>query len=145
MAVIGPGSTGLDRRTGRLLTGLDHVCHCVEYIFATRIGSRVMLRWFGSGLPELLGRRATRRNLALYQTLIALGIRTWEPRLDVVRVTAAGTRPAELRLGELRFTVLCRYRPNALRGDFRVEGGLVRIGIGANDNFNRITVDRLAA
>ncbi len=138
-------STGLDRFTGLPLSGFAHVVQCVDVIFSTRLGDMVMLRWFGCGLVELLGRRATQRNLDLYKTLIALGISTWEPRLAVVKVLAEGNTDSAVRLGRLRFQVLCHYRPNALKGDYRIEGGLRRIGVGADNDNNAIRLTPLAA
>ncbi|GEP11818.1 GPW/gp25 family protein [Methylobacterium gnaphalii] len=128
-------STGIDRYTGAPLSDFEHVLQCVAVIFMTRIGEMVMLRWFGAGLPELLGRRATLTNLSLYRMVIALAINAWEPRLNVVKVVAAGNTADGLRLGELNFTILCEYRPKALTGDLTVEGGLRKIGLtAANDN-----------
>lgn len=131
-------STGLDRRTGRVLRDFDHVLQSLDVIFGTRLGERVMLRWFGSGLPELLGRRITPRLVSLYVTLLALSIKLWEPRLEVVAISAAGNTVEAVRLGELRFVVQVYYRPNGHLGDFSVEGGLRAIGVAAADN--RITV-----
>ncbi len=138
-------STGVDRWTGLPLSGFAHVVQCVDVIFSTRLGDMVMLRWFGAGLVELLGRRATLRNLALYRTLIALAISTWEPRLSVVAVRADDKTATGVALGRLKFTVLCYYRPNALKGDYTVEGGLRRIGVGASNDNKAITVLDLAA
>ena len=138
-------STGLDRYTGMPLSGFPHVVQCADYLFSARLGDEVMLRWFGAGLVELLGRRATTRNLALYRTLIGLALSTWEPRLAVVRVQAAGNTDNAVQLGRLRFQVLCYYRPNALRGDYTVEGGLRRIGVGSSDDGQAIRLTPLAA
>lgn len=136
-------SAGIDMRTGRVLTDFDHVVQSVRIIFSTRLGSRVMLRWFGSGLPELLGRRIVPATVSRYITLIALSIFAWEPRLQVVAVRTGGNTANAVALGELTFEVLCYYRPRGHLGDFTIEGGLRRIGVGSNDN--KITVSSLAA
>lgn len=127
-------STGIDRWTGRPLSGFPHAAQCVEVIFSTRQGEMVMLEYFGLGLAELLGRRATLRTLDVYRVLIALGINTWEPRLNVVGVQANGNTTTALEAGELDYTVLCEYRPNALQGDYTVEGGLRQVGFGVASN-----------
>lgn len=136
------GSVGLCRRTGRVLRDFDHVVQSVEVIFSTRLGSRVMLRWFGAGLVELLGRRITPRLVSLYCTLLALGITVWEPRLQVVSVDTTGNTIDAVRLGDLNFEVQVYYRPNGHKGDFTVEGGLRAILISANDN--RVVVSAAA-
>lgn len=131
-------STGLNGRTGRVLTDFDHVLQSLDVIFGTRLGELVMLRWFGSGLPELLGRRITPRLVALYVSILALAIKTWEPRLDVVAVKAPNNSAEAVRLGELHFEVQVYYRPRGHLGDFTVEGGLRRIGVATDSG--RITV-----
>lgn len=125
-------STGIDRASGLPLAGFEHAAQCVDVIFATRQGEMVMLEWFGLGLVELIGRRATLATLSIYRALIALGINTWEPRLSVVGVQTNDNTEAALARGELSYTVLCEYRPNALRGDFAVEGGLRQVGFGVS-------------
>lgn len=127
-------STGIDARTGRVLRDFDHVLQSLDVIFETRLGELVMLRWFGSGLAELLGRRITPRVISAYITLLALAIKTWEPRLDVAAVKAIGNTTDNVRLGELSFEVQVYYRPRGHLGDFTVEGGLRRIGIVSIDN-----------
>ena len=64
-------STGIDRETGLPLSGFAHVLQCVDVIFTTRIAEMVMLRWFGCGLPELLGRRITPSNKAYLERYLA--------------------------------------------------------------------------
>lgn len=114
-------SCGIDRESGLPLYDLDHVAQHVETIFATRLGSLVMLRWYGGGLVELLGRRITPRRVALYRFLLALAITTWEPRLAVAYIDLAGNTTDAVRVGHLRFTVFAYYRPRGHLGDFTIE------------------------
>lgn len=141
-------STGIDRYTGLPLEGFDHAAQCVDVIFSTRQGEMVMLEWFGMGLTELIGRRATLTTLDVFRTLIALGINTWEARLNVVGVQADDNTAAALERGDLYYVVLCEYRPNALQGDDTVEGGLRQVGFGVTANggitFRPIATDRSA-
>ena len=127
-------SCGISRETGLPLTGLDHVAQSVELIFATRLGEIIMLRWFGSGLPELLGRRIEPRLLAVYRMILTLAIQTWEPRLQVAAIRAVGNTTNALILGHLAFDVLVYYRPNGHRGDLAIEGGPQVFSLAANDN-----------
>ena len=50
-----PVGSGVDRWTGRPVSGWAHVVLCLEAIFTTPFGSRVMRRWVGSLIPHLLG------------------------------------------------------------------------------------------
>jgi phage baseplate assembly protein W len=127
-------SCGIDRATGLPLYDLAHVEQSVGLIFTTRLGSIVMRRHFGSGLPELLGRRVVPQLLAAYRALLALSINTWEPRLRVVRIDGAGNAPGAVRLGELSFRVLAYYRPRGHLGDPTIEGGVRAFTLRAQDN-----------
>lgn len=113
-------SSGIDRRTGKVLRDLDHVRQSVGVILSTRFGSRVVRRTFGSDVPGLIGRSdLTAPELLRFKTAIILAIETWEPRLRVVRVVypPAQNTPELMRIGKMGLAILCRYRPNALQGD----------------------------
>ena len=45
---------GMNRETGKSIDGVDHLRQSVTDILTTRIGQRVMLRKYGSNLPELV-------------------------------------------------------------------------------------------
>ena len=47
--------TGMDRETGKSLSGIEHLRQSIRDILTTPIGSRVMRRDYGSRLFELLG------------------------------------------------------------------------------------------
>ena len=137
-------SCGLDRETGQPLTDLDHVAQHVETLFATRLGELIMARGYGAGLSELLGRRILPALVARYKTLLALAIDTWEPRLKVVRIEAAGNSANAVTLGQMQFQVLAYYRPRGHLGDFTVEGGLRGFRLVATGTRLRVAIDRVA-
>ena len=113
-------STGIDRRTGKVLAGLAHVRQSVGVIFATSIGTRVMRRTFGSRVPALLMREnLTADALARFFFAVVVAIDAWEPRLRVLRVLypAPPNAPALMRIGGIAMAIRCSYRPNALQGD----------------------------
>ena len=113
-------SIGIDRRTGRVLTGLAHVRQSVVVIWTTVIGTRVMRRLFGSRVPALLMREnLTDDALARFFFAIIVSVDAWEPRLRVVHVfyPAPPNAPEMMRLGGVALSVLCSYRPHALQGD----------------------------
>jgi uncharacterized protein len=112
-------STGLDRTTGKPLSGLAHVRQCFVVIFTTRIGERVMRRSFGSNVPAILGRNLVPSTLTLFFAAIILAVDLWEPRLRIVQVLypAPPNAPSTLRVGNLTLAIIADYRPNALQGD----------------------------
>ncbi len=87
--------TGTDRRTGRVLTGFDHVRQSLEVIWMTRLGERVMRLDFGSDVRALLSEDLSPAlALAIYDSLIAAAHRH-EPEfrisaLQFVRLSATG-------------------------------------------------------
>ena len=113
-------SNGIDRRTGKVLTGLDHVRQSLEIGFSTPLMSRIMRRTFGfAGLP-LLGRQNLTPDVLLrFYTAIHIYIALWEPRLASLRAfyPAAQNTPEGWRQGRLGLRLRCQYRPNALQGD----------------------------
>ncbi len=93
--------TGIDRRTGKVLTGWDHCAQSITIIVSTAIGSRTLARSFGSDAPALQDRPQADGPIMDHFMAIAEALRKWEPgfrlkRVDVVRLGAdgvAGFRP----------------------------------------------------
>lgn len=87
--------TGIDRRTGKILTGWEHVRQSLEVIWLTRIDTRVMRLDFGSDLRSWLAEDLTTATaLGLYNDLITAAHR-WEPEyrikeIQLVRLTRQG-------------------------------------------------------
>lgn len=112
--------SGTDRRTGQLIETYESALQGVEVILTTRIGSRVMRREFGGGIAELLGRAITPPLFAIFRQLVATAIDTWEPRLQVRKVSATGSE-TEIRAGTIGLIFEVDYRPRGHLGDFTVE------------------------
>lgn len=120
MTQVAPFSgTGIDRRTGKVISGWDHVLQSLEVIFTTRFGERVMRRWFGSFVPNLLGERMVPSRVLKFWTAICIAIDTWEPRYKITKIVPLGT-PEGMRLGALGFEVYGLYFPKGHLGDFTV-------------------------
>lgn len=85
---------GMDRRTGRSLSGEAHVAQSQADILTTPLGTRPMREEYGSLLPELLDQPDTPANRARVYAATVMALRRWEPRRRIrqVRLTA---RPAE--------------------------------------------------
>lgn len=112
-------SLGIDRETGKTLTGWDHVLQSLQDIFVTPIGARIMREWYGSLVPKALGRNITREEILPVMSSITAAIEQWEPRFAVTSIDISG----EPRLGNLSFTIYGKYRPRALLGDLTEAGG----------------------
>jgi phage baseplate assembly protein W len=111
-------SAGLDAATGGMLTGWDHVVQSLRDIFDTRFGTRIMREWYGSFVPNLLGRLLTPDEVAPCFAAITSAIEQWEPRFRVTRIEAVKVT----RDGQLHVLLEGEYRPRAIQGDFTVAG-----------------------
>ncbi|MGY6705924.1 GPW/gp25 family protein [Roseinatronobacter sp.] len=111
----------IDRRTGKPIDNYASALQSVETIFTTRLGERVMLREFGAGLVELLGRLMTPVLFGTFRTIMAASIDLWEPRFRVRRVDLQGSID-DIRRGRTGFVVEVDWRPRGHLGDDTVEG-----------------------
>ncbi len=101
-------SKGMNAKTGRLLTGLDHLQQSIADILHTRIGSRVMRRTYGSNLFERIDRPQTETTKAGVIADIAEALSKWEPRFLLKQVKLTGTAE-EQNNGKLFCTLIGRY------------------------------------
>lgn len=78
---------GVNCRTGKRLSGMAHLRQSVSDILNTPIGSRVLVRDYGSDLFELVD--APRDDLLRLRIIAATAkaLARWEPRLKVLKVT----------------------------------------------------------
>lgn len=106
--------TGLDRRTGEVLTGWDECAQSIGVIVTTAIGSVTLARDFGSDGPPLLDRPMNRAAIFDHIMAIAEALRREEPgfRLTKVNVLSAGAD------GMIVLEQLGDFYPNGHLGDF---------------------------
>lgn len=95
--------TGMDRETGKALSGDAHLAQSIADIISTPLGTRPMRRDYGCLLPELLDRPLNRATRLLASVAIAMALARWEPRITVRKVELGG----ELSLGQLIVTIVC--------------------------------------
>lgn len=77
---------GMDRTTGAPLEGDAHLAQSIGDILMTPIGTRVMLRDYGSLLFELLDRPLNAATRLMLYAATAMALTKWEPRLTLTRV-----------------------------------------------------------
>lgn len=77
---------GMDRNTGKLLSGTDHIRQSIVDILTTPLGTRVMLPKYGSKLFDLVD-NPTDPSLAMRIIMESAGaIARWEPRVRIDRI-----------------------------------------------------------
>ena len=108
--------TGLNRSTGKVLDGWEHVQQSLIDIFTTRIGTRVMRRDYGSDIPNLIDKPGERDVVLEVALSAGEAIDKWEPRFQLlgVGITEAGMD------GRFRIDVVGDYYPRGHLGDFSI-------------------------
>lgn len=82
---------GMNKTTGKALSGVDHLWQSVEDILTTRKGSRVMRRDYGSNLPELVDEPFNEETRMDMIAETADAIAKWETRISVTAVSITHT------------------------------------------------------
>lgn len=133
MANLQNPSVGLNAATGGTISGWDHVVQSLQDIFYTRFGTRVMREWYGSFVPNILGRLITPQEVTPFFVAVTSAIEQWEPRYRVTQIQVVKVT----REGALHFFLDGEYRPRAVFGDYTVEGAR-RVDAYANPDGIRI-------
>lgn len=84
---------GTNANTGEELDGIEHLRQSVRDILTTPIGSRVMLREYGSQLFQLIDAPLNRSTVMDFYAATAEALRRWEPRLRVTKMQAGMPTP----------------------------------------------------
>ncbi len=84
---------GTNAKTGKHLSGLDHLSQSVRDILTPPVGSRVMRRDYGSRLYQLVDAPINQNILLELYAATAEALSRWEPRLKLQRVHARSARP----------------------------------------------------
>ena len=113
---------GIDRTTGKALSGVKHIEQSVRDILTTRKGTRVMRRDYGSNLPLLVDNPFNQRTIGLMRAETVDALKKWEPRLrcDECKVSSVGSGYAVF---DLTFTWLVDGTEITIN-DLRVGGDL---------------------
>lgn len=78
--------SGMDRLTGKHIEGAAHIAQSIRDILSTPIGTRTMLRHYGSRLFELIDAPLNAVTRQLIAAASAGAIARWEPRVRLSRV-----------------------------------------------------------
>src|ERR1035437_7892399 len=128
-AFISPPRNGMDRSTGRLLQGWNHVEQSMEVIFETPFHERVLRRWVGSFVPAILGDNIVPRVIMRFFWAIASALDMREPDYRIKQVyfmgnALSGFSPATtdavglIRQGKVIFRQEGVYYPRGHLGNF---------------------------
>jgi hypothetical protein len=77
---------GTSNDDGKPLGGSEHLHQSISDILSTRLNTRVMLRQYGSRLPELVDNPMNELTKVELFAATAIALETWEPRFKLGRV-----------------------------------------------------------
>lgn len=78
---------GMNRSTGKAITGAEHIAQSVGDILRTPVGSRVMRRDYGSLLSDMIDQPQNSALELQIKVAIFMALLKWEPRVEVLSVT----------------------------------------------------------
>ena len=111
---------GIDRETGKTLSGFADVAQKIFTICWTPIGVRVQREEFGSLIPKILLREnIDNRAFAIYYWCFCVAVELWEPRFKIKKLIPKDT-VEKRRVGTLDVYAVGDYMPRAHLGDFTV-------------------------
>jgi len=108
---------GTNRETGARLDGWPHVAQALGDIFTTRYGERVMRRYLGSLVPNLLGENMVPETFVKFFAAVGVALEQ-EPRVKLIKVTPLSVA----RDGRAGVRIELEYRPRGHLGDFTPAG-----------------------
>lgn len=89
---------GMNGRSGKELTGLEHLKQSIVDILTTPIGSRVMRRDYGSRLFELVDRPTSPGFAVELYAATAEALQKWENRFKLERVKVDSIKEGHITL-----------------------------------------------
>ena len=89
---------GTSSITGKALSGMDHLKQSITDILSTPVGSRVLLREYGSRLWELIDAPLNRKTTVQFIAATVEALLRWEPRIIPIRVTASASSSGRVSL-----------------------------------------------
>jgi len=112
---LGGMNVGMNRQTGKPLTGLEHLRQSLIDILTTRVGLRVMLRDYGSDLPNLIDSPTNQFFAVDLYMSIAMAVAAWEPRLKLEQVFFKKTSDGRIEI-DMQAIYLPSGKPIQMQG-----------------------------
>ena len=107
--------SGVDRRTGQIISGWAHCAQSIDVIWSTLLATRVMRLDFGSEIVRLIGRSMTPRvALELYRDMVS-AVHRHEPEYRVVNLAVVDVG----RTGSMTVRSRGVYYPEGRFGNYR--------------------------
>jgi phage baseplate assembly protein W len=88
----------MDRRTGRPITGFDHLRQSIEDILSTPLGSRRMRPEYGSNLRRYVDLPVNEGWKGAVQAEAARALGRWEPRVKITSIKAVALLEGKISL-----------------------------------------------
>lgn len=107
---------GTDRDDGKPIGGSPHLKQSVQDILCTRLNTRLMLREYGSRLPELVDNPMNELTKLELFAATAVALDRWEPRLKLDRVYIESVTPDGKVVLTLEGRILINDEPIRLEG-----------------------------
>lgn len=98
---------GMNRETGRALSGIDHLRQSITDILTTPLGARIMRREYGSRLFELTDAPMNQSTLIEIYSATIDALSRWEPRFKVESVN----RESSSENGKIEISISGHYMP----------------------------------
>lgn len=83
---------GMNRHTGRRISGDAHLAQSIHDILTTPKNTTVMRRDYGSDLPEIIDQPLNGETMIDAYLATAEALDLWEPRIDLARIQLVETR-----------------------------------------------------
>jgi len=80
---------GMDRETGKVLQGANHLLQSITDILTTPVGTRVMRRTYGSRLFELIDSAMNKSGVMEIYAATVEALAQWEPRISIKKVNVS--------------------------------------------------------
>lgn len=77
---------GMSKKTGGVVSDIKHIEQSISDILTTPIGTRLIVRDYGSFIPDLIDQPLNQRILQLIRAATVLAIYRWEPRIEIKKV-----------------------------------------------------------
>ncbi|MFT4927014.1 MAG: phage baseplate assembly protein W [Phenylobacterium sp.] len=89
---------GMDKNTGKTISGLAHLKQSIEDILTTPKGSRVMRRDYGSDLFSLVDQPYSSAMVGDLTMAVSEALSLWEPRFELESVAVARVDSGKIAL-----------------------------------------------